>query len=178
MTTPIIRPATTADLSGIKAIYDHQVEHAISTFDVEPPPVGYWEARLASTDVGDHLLVAEDGDRPEDGPGPHVLGYAYSSTYRPRTAYARTRETSVYLVDGAGGRGIGRALYDDLLARLRADRIHTVLAVVALPNPASEALHRACGFERVGVLPDVGHKLGRWIDTGLWALRLEVAAEQ
>ena len=79
-----------------------------------------------------------------------MVGYAYSSSYRPRPAYARTREVSVYLDASARGRGVGRALYDDLLGRLRADGVHQVLAVIALPNDASEALHRACGFERVG----------------------------
>jgi phosphinothricin acetyltransferase len=63
-------------------------------------------------------------------------------------------------------------MYDDLLARLRGDGMRVALAVIALPNPASEALHRACGFDRVGVLPEVGHKFDRWIDTAFWALRL------
>ena len=160
----VTRAATEQDLAAIKAIYDHQVRHGISTFDTEPPPVEQWAARLHSDATGDHLLVAE-----EDGA---VLGYAYSSTYRPRRAYDRTRETSVYLAPEAVGRGLGRALYDDLLARLRADGMHVALAVVALPNPASEALHRACGFEQVGSLPEVGRKFDRWIDTAFWALRL------
>ncbi len=159
----VIRDATKQDLPTIKAIYDHQVETGISTFDTSPPPIDYWTARLTSAEPGDHLLVAE-----RDGA---VAGYAYSSTYRTRPAYARTRETSVYLAADAVGQGLGRALYDDLLARLRADGMHVALAVIALPNPASEALHRAYGFERVGVLPEVGHKFDRWIDTGLWALR-------
>jgi L-amino acid N-acyltransferase YncA len=162
MSDVVVRAAVEADLSAVKAIYDVQVREGIATFDLEPPPLSYWSARLASESRGDHLLVAVDGS--DD-----LLGYAYSSTYRPRPAYDRTRETSVYLADGARGRGVGRALYDDLLARLAADHVHTVLAVVALPNPASEALHRACGFERVGVLPEVGHKLGRRIDTALFA---------
>ncbi|WP_134768459.1 GNAT family N-acetyltransferase [Nocardioides sp. 1609] len=156
-----VRDATTADLPSIKAIYDVQVRTALSTFDLEPAPLSYWEQRLAPGRTGDHLLVATlDGE---------VAGYAYSSTYRPRPAYDRTRETSVYLAEQARGRGVGRALYDVLLDRLVADGIHTVLAVVAVPNPASEALHRACGFERVGLLPEVGHKLGRWVDTALFA---------
>lgn len=170
-TSVTIRSARTGDLPGVKAIYDHQVLHATSTFELEPPPLDYWAGRLESVEPGDHLLVAID-----DGQDDLVLGYAYSSSYRPRPAYARTRETSVYLAPEATGRGVGRALYDELIARLRADGVHTVLAVVARPNPASEALHTACGFERVGVLPEVGFKLGRWIDTGLWALRLD--AEQ
>ncbi len=164
MSEPTIRPATDADLPAVKAIYDHQVHHAVSTFDTFPPPLDYWAARLASTETGDHLLVAEADGR--------VLGYAYSSSYRPRAAYARTRESSVYLAGDAVGRGLGRLLYDALLTAMATDGVHTVLAVVARPNPASEALHRACGFEQVGLLPEVGHKHGRWIDTGLWALRL------
>ncbi|GAA5149727.1 GNAT family N-acetyltransferase [Nocardioides marinquilinus] len=161
-----VRAAVEADLPAVKAIYDVQVAGRIATFDLEPPPLSYWSARLASEARGDHLLVAVDGTLSGSD---DVLGYAYSSSYRPRPAYDRTREVSVYLADGARGRGLGRALYDDLLARLADDDVHTVLAVVALPNPASEALHRACGFERVGVLPEVGHKLGRRIDTALYA---------
>ena len=160
----VIRPATEPDLPAVKAIYDHQVRTGIATFDLVEPPLDHWVERLASTRTGDHLLVAE-----RDGA---VVGYASSSTYRPRPAYDRTRETSVYLSAEAVGQGIGRALYDDLLGRLRADGIRVALAVIALPNPASEGLHRACGFERVGVLPEVGHKFDRWIDTAFWALRL------
>ena len=105
-----------------------------------------------------------------DSPSGEVVGYAYSSSYRPRPAYARTREVSVYLDDSARGQGLGRQLYDELLARLRADGVHQVLAVIALPNDASEALHRSCGFSRVGLLPEVGWKFDRWIDTALWGL--------
>jgi phosphinothricin acetyltransferase len=160
----LIRPATEQDLPAIKAIYDREVETGIATFDTEPPPLEKWADRLTSTETGEHMLVAElDGS---------VAGYAYSATYRPRLAYARTRETSVYLAPEATGQGLGRALYDDLLSRLRAEGMHVALGVIALPNPASEALHRALGFERVGVLPEVGHKFGRWIDTAFWALRL------
>lgn len=156
----IVRPATAADLPAIKTVYDHQVATGISTFDLEPPPLAYWERRLASTEPGDHLLVATDDDS--------VLGYAYSSAYRPRPAYRLTRETSVYVDASAHGRGVGRALYDELLRLMTADGMRTVLAVVALPNPGSRALHRACGFEPVGVLREVGRKFDTWIDTEWW----------
>jgi L-amino acid N-acyltransferase YncA len=160
----VTRPATEQDLPAIKAIYDREVTTGIATFDTEPPPLEKWAARLASTEAGERVLVAElDGA---------VAGYAYSSTYRPRRAYDRTRETSVYLAPEATGQGLGRALYDDLLSRLREDGMHVALGVIALPNPASEALHRAFGFERVGVLPEVGNKFDRWMDTAFWALRL------
>ncbi|HEY0952931.1 N-acetyltransferase family protein [Nocardioides sp.] len=160
----VVRPATEADLPGVAAIYDEEVRHGIATFASEPPGPDHWRPRLASTGPGDHLLVAE-----HDGT---VLGYASSGSYRPRTAYARTRESSVYVAAEARGHGVGRALYDELLRLMRADGVHLVVAVVALPNPGSQALHRACGFTAVGVLHEVGHKFGRWIDTEMWELRL------
>lgn len=160
----LVRSAAPADLPAIKAVYDVEVRDGVATFDLEPPPLAYWEARLASTEAGDHVLVAE-----EDGT---VLGYAYSSSYRPRPAYRHTRETSVYVDRSVIGRGVGRALYGELLARLRADGMRTAVAVVALPNPGSRALHRACGFEPVGVLREVGFKHDRWVDTEWWQLAL------
>ncbi len=156
-----IRSAVVEDLPAVKAIYDHHVLTTISTFDIEPPELSAWEQRLAPTGgPGGHLLVALlDGA---------VVGYATASAYRPRAAYARTQETSVYVGAEATGRGLGKALYDDLLARLLLDGVHAVLAAVALPNPASEALHERCGFERVGVLREVGWKLGRWVDVAFY----------
>lgn len=161
--TAAIRPATSADLSGAGAIYDEQVRTGISTFDLEPPPASYWRHHLESTEPGDHFLVAVDGDE--------VMGFAYASAYRPRPGYRLTRETSVYLAAGARGRGLGRRLYDDLLARVAADGIHVVLALVALPNPASVALHEACGFEHLGTMREVGRKFDQWLDTA-WYQRV------
>lgn len=161
---PLVRPATEEDLPAVAAVYDHEALTGISTFDTEPRPLWQWRTRLAEAGPGDHLLVAE-----VDGV---VCGYAASGPYRPRPGYRHTRETSVYTSPDVRGRGVGRRLYDELLRLLRADGVHLVVAVVALPNPASVALHRGCGFASVGVLHDVGHKLERWIDTELFELRL------
>lgn len=159
-----VRPVREPDLPALAAIYDHEVRHGISTFAMEPPGVEHWRPRLELTRPGDHLVVAErDGE---------VVGYAFSGDYRPRTGYRYTRETSVYLAPEARGQGIGRALYDEIIQRMRADGIRTVVAVIAVPNPGSQALHRACGFRHAGTLHDVGHKFGRWINTELWELTL------
>ncbi len=159
-----MRAARDADLPGAAAIYDEQVRVGISTFDLEPPPPSYWQHHLASTEPGDHFLVADDGRE--------IVGFAYSSAYRPRPGYRLTRETSVYLSAGARGQGLGRRLYDDLLGRVRDDGIHVVLALVAMPNPASVALHEACGFEHLGTMREVGRKFDRWLDTAWYQLVL------
>jgi phosphinothricin acetyltransferase len=161
--TAVVRTATGADLAGAAAVYDEQVRTGISTFDLEPPPASYWQHHLESDEQGDHFLVADD-----DG---EVVGFAYSSAYRPRPGYRLTREVSVYLSERARGQGLGRRLYDDLLGRLRTDGIHVVLALIALPNPASTALHEACGFEHLGTMREVGRKFDRWLDTA-WYQRL------
>ena len=154
-----IRAATESDLTGIAAIYGHEARTGIATFDTEPRSIDRWRELLGSTTRGDHLLVATNDET--------ILGYAHSTAYRPKPCYAGTRETSVYLTSDAQGQGLGRQLYDDLLGWLVADGIRTVVAAVALPNPASLALHRACGFEEVGVMREVGRKFDRWIDV-LW----------
>jgi phosphinothricin acetyltransferase len=161
MTT--VRPATAADLPGAAAIYDEEVRTGISTFDLEPPPESYWRHHLGSTEAGHPFLVADD-----DG---DVVGFAYASSYRPRPGYRLTRETSLYLAEAARGQGLGRRLYDELLARLRDDGIHVALALIALPNPASIALHRTCGFEHLGTMREVGRKFDRWLDTA-WYQRI------
>ena len=154
-----IRAATDEDLSAIAAIYGHEARTGISTFDTEPRTLEDWRARLESTAAGDHLLVAEEDDI--------ILGYAHSTAYRPKPSYGHTREASIYLTSDARGQGIGRRLYDDLVRWMTADGIHLVVAAVALPNPASLALHDACGFEEVGVMREVGRKFDAWIDV-LW----------
>ena len=83
----------------------------------------------------------------------------------PTRAPARPPSTSPR---ARAGRGLGRRLYTELLGRVDADGIHTVLAVIAQPNAASEALHVSLGFERVGVLREVGRKFDAWVDTALW----------
>ena len=152
-----IRPAVADDLGEIAAIYNHEIVNSTATFDLEPPTLAYWEARLVSPHPGDHLLVAVDPD--ED-----VVGYAYSASYRPRPAYNLTRESSIYIDPSVRGHGIGRLLYPALLDAMARSGVHTAVALVAAPNPRSVALHKACGFEHVGTMREVGYKFDRWVD--------------
>ncbi len=162
---PRVRSATAADVSAIVGIYGHAVRAGVATFDLTDPPDSYWHDRLESEQVGDHLIVVEATDE--------VVGYAYSSAFRPRPAYARTRETSVYLAPASIGVGLGRLVYSRLLSLLRADGIHLAVAVIAAPNPASVALHESLGFGLVGTLNEVGRKFDRWVDTRWYQLNLD-----
>ena len=154
----IVRTGTEADLPALTRIYNHFVQHTVATFDVEPFSVDArrdWFAHYDGT--GPHrLLVAEAGGQ--------VAGYATSGPFRLKPAYARTVETSIYLDPSATGRGTGRLLYGALLEAVTAEGMHRAYAAVALPNDASEALHRRCGFRDVGTFTEVGWKQDRWVD--------------
>src|SRR5262245_62117465 len=75
-----------------------------------------------------------------------TVGFAYASAWNPRPAYDWSCETTVYVRRGNDGRGVGSALYSDLLGRLRSRRFHLAIGRIALPNPASERLHQSLGF--------------------------------
>lgn len=160
-----IRRAGAEDVPAIGGVYGHAVRTSVATFDIDDPPDSYWHDKVRSRTLGDHVLVVEEDDT--------VLGFAYSTAFRPRPAYALTRETSIYLAPEAVGRGLGRLTYGRLLDLLRADGMHTALAVVAQPNPASTALHEAFGFQLIGTLREVGRKFDRWVDTHWYQLMLE-----
>ena len=162
-----IHRAVADDLPAVAEIYALAVHSSIATFDTVPPGLDVWQQRLDSTDPGDAFLVAAEGTE--------VLGFAYSSFYRPRPAYSRTRETTVYLAEAARGRGIGTALYAELHAAMVASgAVHTALGVVALPNDASERLHQRAGYVKVGHLTEVGHKFGDWVDVAIYQAMLDV----
>ena len=108
-----------------------------------------------------------------DEEGSDVVGYACATAWHTRASYRHSMETSIYLHPTAVGRGVGSALYSALLERVRLAGRHVAVGAIALPNPASVALHRRMGFRRVGILPEIGQKLGRWVDVEYWALLLE-----
>ncbi len=161
----VIRPATDADLEHVTALYADLVLRTHVSFEIEPPAVDTWRERLVTLDPRDAFLVAVD-----DLAVP--LGFAMSSAFRSRPAYAGSRETSIHLMAHARGRGIGALLYAALLDRLAAAGNRLAVAVVAEPNEASSRLHERLGFERVGSIPDVGEKFGELWSTTYWVHRL------
>jgi phosphinothricin acetyltransferase len=160
----VVRAAAPGDLPALTAIYNHYIVHTPITFDVqtyEPAQRRVWFDE--HSDSGrQRLLFAEDAGE--------IVGYASTSRWRPKAAYETTVESSVYVRHDLVGRGIGRLLYDTLFAVIAQEDVHTIVAGVALPNDASIALHRRCGFQDVGVFREVGRKFGRFWDVA-WLQR-------
>jgi L-amino acid N-acyltransferase YncA len=156
-----IRDARDADVARIRDIYAHHVLHGLASFEEQPPSLEEM-ARRRQDLLGKALpcFVAEAEGR--------VLGYAYANHYRPRIAYRFTLEDSVYIDPDAIGRGVGRRLLDALLARATALGYRQMVAVIGdSDHQASIGLHRRAGFELIGILPAVGFKFGRWVDSVL-----------
>jgi L-amino acid N-acyltransferase YncA len=97
-----------------------------------------------------------------------VVGYAYATKWRERSAYRFSAESTVYLRPDCGGRGHGTRLYDALLTALASRGVHAVMGGIVLPNAASVALHEKVGMRQVAHFREVGFKFGRWLDVGYW----------
>lgn len=162
-----IRLATPADVPAITAIYNHAILNTIASFWTEPRPEEELAREVASSGERTYpWLVAE-----REG---QVVGTAWSKRWNPRTAYNITCEVSVYIGPEAKGQGVGRALYTDLFARLRANGYKHIIGGISLPNEASVRLHESMGMKRVALFPGIGEKFGRAIDVGYWQVTLDV----
>jgi phosphinothricin acetyltransferase len=164
----VVRDATAADASACAVLYAPYVTDTVVTFETEPPTAEQMAERIAAAQRRHAWLVLED-----DGA---VVGYAYGGPYKERAAYRWSCEVSVYLERGRRRTGGGRALYGALVARLADRGFRTAVAGMTLPNPASEGLHRALGFEPVGVYRRIGWKHGAWHDVA-WVQRTLASAD-
>jgi L-amino acid N-acyltransferase YncA len=152
------------DGAGCAAIYAPFVTDGAVSFEEVAPDASEFVRRIEEAEQRFPWLVAEvDGS---------VAGYAYASAHRDRAAYRWAADVALYVGEGHRRRGVGRALYAKLFALLARQGMRTVCAGVTLPNPASVALHEACGFAPVGVYRRIGFKGGRWWDVGWWQLEL------
>ena len=150
-----MRFASAADAAALLAIYGQYLDTSV-TFEQDLPSEEEFARRIGEYGGTHPYLVWEEGGRP--------VGYAYAHRLGERAAYQWSAELSVYLDRDSRGRGLGRRLYGALLELLRFQGVRTVYGCVTVPNPASERLHEAMGFQRTGVWHRSGHKGGAWRD--------------
>lgn len=157
----VIRSATIRDAEVTACIYNHYIANTVITFEERTIAPEQMAERIETvTSAALPWLVAE-----HDG---HVLGYAYATQWKGRSAYRFSVETTVYLAAEATGRGIGSALYEALFTDLEARDVHVAVGGITLPNPASVALHEKLGMKKVAHFEQIGFKFGQWLDVGYW----------
>ena len=155
----VIRDATDQDAVEIQRIYAHHVETGTASFEEVAPDVATIAERRRSIVNGNApYIVAElDGT---------VHGFAYATSFRPRTAYRYTVEDSIYVDPQATGKGIGSLLLSALIERSTTLGFRQMVAVIGGgQNVASINLHARQGFTQVGHLKSTGFKFGSWVDT-------------
>ena len=154
----VIREAGEADVPEIQAIYAHHVLTGAGTFEEEPPSVEEMTGRLAKvTASGWSWLVATDATG--------VLGFAYYTQFRDRSAYRYCAEDSVYVREDVRGQGVGKALVARLIEDATARGMRQMIAVIGdSENVGSIGVHASLGFQMVGTLRSVGVKFGHWVD--------------
>lgn len=155
-----LRSATIADAPSIHQIYAPIVEHTTISFEEILPSADEIATRIENSLPTYPYLVAERQQK--------VVGFAYAGQHRTRSAYRFSVDVSVYTADTARRSGVGKALYYELFAALAERGFHAAFAGIALPNPASLALHQALGFEPVGIYRQVGFKFGQWHNVSWW----------
>lgn len=162
----ILRDATADDAPALATIYGREVLEGVATFEETPPTEAVMAERLAAVQaLGAPWLVAEIDGR--------VVAYAYAGAWKPRAAYRWTSEITVYVDAGFQRLGLGRALMDALIERLRALGMRRLMASITAEGEGSIALHAALGFQQVGLLSRVGYKFGRWLDVAVFQLDLD-----
>lgn len=163
--TSTIRLATEADAEAVQAIYAPYVRETVISFEAEPPDVDTMRERVRKTTETHPWLVCEHNGE--------IVGYVYASKHRERQAYQWSVDVTAYVRPGFHRSGIGRGLYTSLFELLRMQNYYNAFAGIALPNDASIGLHKALGFEPIGVYPNVGYKFGKWHDVAWLGLALQ-----
>ncbi|MBV7699908.1 GNAT family N-acetyltransferase [Streptomyces sp. TRM70350] len=163
-----VRPGVEGDLAALTDLYNHYVRETSITFDTAvftPEERRPW--LLSHPEDGPYrLMVATNADSQE------ILGYATSSPYRAKPAYATSVEVTVYVAPHAGRRGVGTLLYKALFEALSGEDLHRAYAGIAQPNEASTRLHERFGFRYVGTYREVGRKFGRYWDVAWYEKEL------
>jgi len=162
----MIRNCTFNDAKTICKIYNYYIKNTTITFEETALTPGDIEERIKVVTQKYPWLVYENNGK--------VIGYAYVGEFKSRCAYRFTAESSVYVDHSCQKQGIGFALYTELINRLKQQRIHSIIGVIAIQNDPSIRLHKKLGFEKVGVLKEVGYKFGRWVDVEYWQLISEL----
>ncbi len=156
-----VRRATSGDAEFIAETYRPFVEDGWASFEQDVPSPDEMAARIDSAGEFYPWLIAMENERP--------LAYAYASPHRTRAAYVSSVDTTIYCAADTRRKGVGKQLYGALCDILTRQGYVMAFAGIALPNPASLALHKSVGFELVGTYPNVGYKHGAWRDTQWWA---------
>jgi len=166
-TEPLIGLATIDHASAINDIANWYIEHTSTNFDTQPWSLDkriQWAGNFNQENCPYYLLIAEiEGE---------IAGFTYNTFFRPKNAYTRSTESTVYVKQGMSRLGIGEALYRELLNRIQLTDLHRAFAIITLPNPASIRLHEKLGFTACGLLSEAGWKFNAYHSIAMYEMKI------
>ncbi len=156
----IVRPSRDTDVESMLAIYRRHirrgVEESVDDSDTpEPDDLRERRKNLKSRRFP-HIVATMNGI---------VVGYAYVVLFRKRPAYRYTVKHSIYVHHDYIGRGVGSQLLRAIIDACAAVGFRQMIGYIDADNVASLALHDRFDFVRVGLLPAVAYRYGRWADS-------------
>lgn len=160
----MIRQVNIEDANELAEIYNYYIENTIVTFEELAIDAEEMKKRILEVVQKYPWIVYEENGQ--------IIGYAYASVYKNRSAYNRSVESTVYLNSKNTSKGIGSKLYAELIKQLKEMRIHVIVGIISLPNEESIALHEKFGFKKVAHFKEIGNKFNKWVDVGYWQLTI------
>lgn len=158
----MIRVVKPSDAKAIVEIYNYYILNTVVTFEESALSIGEMQTRITAKDPNMPWMVYEIENQ--------VIGYAYASNWKHRSAYNLSLESTIYLDPKASDKGFGTKLYGALIKQLEHQKFHAIIGGISLPNEASIRLHEKLGFKKVAHFKEVGFKFNKWVDVGYWEL--------
>ncbi len=160
-----VRTATERDHPAMREIWNWAVEHTTANFWTQPQSPDSWDRRWQQRHAAFPSAVAERGA--------NLVGFALAAPFLEGCGTGDVAEVSVYVHRDHVATGVGKLLYEAFIPALGSRGLRMLVAMIALPNPACEQLHKRFGFVRVGCLPGLGSKFGRVYDVAIWQRTLQ-----
>ena len=161
----MIRPARPNDSAAICSIYNYYVINTCASFEETEVSAAEMERRIRTISAKYPYLVWEESGK--------IEAYIYANTWKERSAYRYSAETSIYVRNCHTGRGLGSKLMEALLAEVSTTSLHTLVAGIVLPNEGSIVFHEKFGFQKTACFREIGFKFNKWMDIGYWELILQ-----
>jgi phosphinothricin acetyltransferase len=157
-----IRNISNDDIEAVNSLYNHYIRETAFTFDIKEKTLSEKKEwyKIFKKDSPYQCIVAYENDI--------LIGFASSRPFRDKEAYNSSIETSVYISENYIGKGYGRLLMEDLFNKIDGYHLNRAYAFITEPNNASEKLHLLLGFEKIGVLNNVGKKFGKFWNVGIF----------
>ena len=151
-----LRTISGTDLPYVKKVYDYYILNSTATFHLEPITIDELKTFLPIGNEKYPSFIIYYNDE--------ACGYCYFNRFRPRAAYDRTAEVTVYLQHDFQGKGIGTTVIKILEEKAIKNGICVFIGGITAENSVSIKTFERLGYKKCAHYKQVGEKFGRILD--------------